>query len=422
MMRSKLVAAVALTVLTIAVIGVVLLTLTPIGCGPSNALGMKSNSNRCAKPVAAQSPYPSAKPGQSPQYSSPGITPYSPPASSPYNPPYSPPASGPYYPPASGPFFPDGRPASSAYPPFVPPTSSGGFNPGLSLNCRLPVYVGQSGSGGFIVFPGGSFIADPASAVSLPAGAPSPSPPMMGPGYGQGYSGLSYDRAFSKWLPVPMSWVAPDGSKYAFGSSNSIWVQNVADGTHVLLGEGQPWAIVAFLSEGVYASAPTSAGLWLLPLSGAPRQVATTGYWRAAAAGNAYGTATSAVPQGASNGIVKLDLKTGAITDWFARGNSQASVLGFDAQGHPVIQLNYQAPYNGSEIWLTTGPSSGTPLAGSGSGYYYGLQLVGTPVGDSHGIWFQAYYPSSNGMVLYVPGSNMYWMSNISAQLAGGCS
>src|ERR1700687_3295997 len=261
----KVIAAVALTAVTVAVIGVVLLTLTPIGCGPTNALGMKSTGNRCAKPLAAVSAVPSANPGQSPQYSSPGITPYSPPASAPYNPPYSPPA--------SGPFPPDNGPASAAYPPFYPPGSgSGGFIPARSLSCRLPVYAGGSGSGGFIVFPGGTFIADPASAVSLPPGAPTPQP-MMGQ---QGY--LSYDRAFSKWLPVPYSWVSPDGSRYAFSTSNSVWVQNVADSAKVLLGEGQPWVIVAYLSEGVYAAPPNAAGLWLLPVSTAPRQIANTGY------------------------------------------------------------------------------------------------------------------------------------------------
>jgi hypothetical protein len=206
-------------------------------------------------------------------------------------------------------------------------------------------------------------------------------------------------------------------------------VQNVADSTHVLLGDGQPWFVIAFLSDGVYATNPNSAGLWLLPLSGTPRHIATTGYWRAVTAGAAYGTPTSAVPDGASNGIIKLDLKTGAITDWFARGNSQASVLGFDAQGHPIIQLYYYtAPNTGTEIWLTTAPSTGVPLGGQSSGgYYYGMHptLQGTPVGDSHGIWFQAYSqqgPARNGVVLYVPASGFYWMSNIGGQLAGGCS
>lgn len=421
---SKIIAAVALTAVTVGVIGVVLVAMTPIGCGPTKALGMKSISNRCAKPVAAASPYPSAKPGYKPGY-------YPPPSSDPpYNPPYKPPVTPPYppyNPPATAPINPDGTPASPAYPPYFPPASgSNGMIPAMNLSCRLPVHVGQPGSGGFIVFPGGTFVADPASAVSLPGVAATP-PPRMGQ---PNWSWLSYDKAFSKWLPVPLSWVSPDGSRYAFPSTNSIWVHNVADGTHVLLGEGQPWTVVAFLSEGVYASAADSGGLWLLPLSGAPRQIATIGFWRAAAAGAAYGTPTSAVPQGASTGILKLDLKTGAVTDWFSRPNSQATVLGFDAQGYPIVQLFFQAQTGTrAEIWLSTGPSTGVLLAGSpGAYYYYGPSLQGPPVADSHGIWFQAYLQyapapySNSGMVMYMPGSGMYWMSNINAMLAGGCS
>jgi hypothetical protein len=299
--------------------------------------------------------------------------------------------------------------------------------PAMSLNCSLPVYAGQSGSGGFIVFPGGTFVADPASAVSLPAGAQMPPPIGMGQNY---YGSLTYVRAYSKWLPVPISWVSPDGARYAFSTTNSVWVQNVADSAHVLLGEGQQWVIVAVLAEGVYATPPNTGGLWLLPNSGPPRQIATTGFWRAATAGAAYGTATSAVPQGASNGILKLDLKTGAVTDWFSRGNSQASVLGFDGQGHPVIQLYFPPPNGSSETWLTTGPATAVPLGGTPSSSFYGQppQLQGAPVGDSHGIWFQAYvqYPAqgatNSGIVLYIPGSGVYWMSNISGQVAGGCT
>jgi hypothetical protein len=307
--------------------------------------------------------------------------------------------------------------SSSAYPPYFPPSSaSGTFRPTIALNCRLPVYAGPPGSGGFIQFPGNTFVADPSSAVTLPAGATLP------PGPGQAGWGMSYDKALSKWVPVPARWVSPDGGRYAFATTNSIWVQNVADDAHLVLGDGHQWVVVAFLSEGVYASVPNSPGLWLLSDSAAPRQIATTGYWNMATVGQAYGTATSAVPQGASNSIIKLDLKTGAITDWFARANSQAYVFGFDAQGHPIVQVNYQAQYGGNETWLTTGPATGTPIGGSSN--YSQPQFGGIPASDSHGIWFQGYaqYPSGAAIVLFVPGSGLYWMSNIGGQLAGGCN
>jgi len=413
---TKVLASVLVGVLTLAVIGVVLVTMTPLGCG----VGLKTLSNRCATYVASTipspSPFPSAKPGAPPPYTPPASAPYQPPASAPYYPP----ASAPYYPPASGPIPPDGGPASAAYPPFYPPSSGPSgtdFVPALSLSCRLPVYAGPPGSGGFIVFPGGTFVADPTSSVSLPAGAPSPAP-----GYGYGLTGLTYDGAFSKWLPVPRAWVSPDGSRYAYTSGNSLYVQDVNDATNTALDTTHAWTIVAVLADGVYASVTNTPGLWLLPYSGSPHQIASTGFWQAADNGAAYGTTTSAVPQGASSSVIKLDLATGAISDWFGRTNSQASIVGFDSQGHPIVQVSYTS--SGSEWWLTTAPSTGVPLGGS-SGYYGEPTFQGPPVGDGHGIWFPAYYQgfsgNASGMVLVVPGSGTYWMSNISGQLAGAC-
>ncbi len=210
-----------------------------------------------------------------------------------------------------------------------------------------------------------------------------------------GYQGsLSYDHALAKWLPVPFQWVSPDGSRYAYPSTNSIYVQDVADSAHVQ---------------------------WLLPYSGSPHQITSNGYWRTAAAGAAYGTPTSAVPQGASSAIIRLDLNTGAISDWFGRSNSQAYPVGFDGHGHPVIQVNYNG--DGSELWLTTAPSTGTPIGGAGGSYYQSPNLYGTPLGDSHGIWIPGSVPGNNGagIALFVPGSGVYWMANIGGQLAGPC-
>jgi hypothetical protein len=69
----------------------------------------------------------------------------------------------------------------------------------------------------------------------------------------------------------------------------------------------------------------------------------------------------------------------------------------------------------------STGP---TPLFGSSSGGQ-GLNLQGTPVGDSHGVWMPLYiqtYQGQTGIGLYVPSSGVFWMSNYGGQLAGGCS
>ncbi len=417
----QVVAGVLVSVVTLAVIGVVLVAMTPVGCGPANAMGIKSIANRCkTQPVAAlRSPTPS--PFVSPAASPP---PYTPPSSAPYNPPASPP----FYPPASAPYYP---PSTPAYPPFYPPASGVGGGPvipPIQLACSLAVYAGPPGSGGFISFPAGTFTPDPKSGVTLPSPSPgstSPSPQIggPGPGYGYGYPGLSWDLAQKKWLPVPYAWVTPDGSKYAYTSSNSIYVVDIAGNTQVELGEGKQWQILAVLANGVYATNPQLAGLWLLPFSGPADPLTSIGYWQAVTATAAYGTDTSAVPQGVSTTIIRLDLRTGAIDhNWFSRSGANASVAGFDGHGNPILYVNNFASGT-NEVWISLGSNLGTPIMGSQNGVF----VNGPPIADGHGIWFSASIQNfSNGsnsaQLLYVPNSGVYVMSQIGGQLAGGCN
>jgi len=238
---------------------------------------------------------------------------------------------------------------------------------------------------------------------------------------------LSWDQAQKKWLPVPYTWVTPDGSKYAYATSNSIYVQDVAGPAHVQLGEGKQWQILAVLADGVYAmnTQPTGliAGLWLLPFSGPADQLTTTGYWQAVTASAAYGTDTSAVPQGVSTTIIRLDLRTGAIDhNWFSRSGANASVAGFDGHGNPILYVN-SFTGGANEVWISLGSDLGTPIMGSQNGVF----VNGTPIADSHGVWFSASIQNfSNGgnsaQLLYVPNSGVYVMSQIGGQLAGGCN
>ena len=99
--RSRQVAAgVVVSLVTLAVVGLLLVAYTPVGCGPAKALGLKSVSKRCiVTQTVAGRPTPSPSPESI-------LTP------SPASPPYVPPASPPYYPPVSQP-----------YPPFNPDSS-----------------------------------------------------------------------------------------------------------------------------------------------------------------------------------------------------------------------------------------------------------------------------------------------------------
>jgi hypothetical protein len=415
MFARRVLAGVVVSAITLVLIGGVVLTLTSAGCGPAKALHLKSIENHCAVLTAAarpSSPIPTPSPHATPTTQpTPPVqptdsNPFPVPATGPY-PPYNPGASNgnPYQPPDSG-----------SYPPFYPPGSGSGAPATYALTCSLPVFAGGPGSGGFITFPGGNFVADPKSGVTVPSpspGSPSPPPQMGGPGY----FGLSYDRVHSRWLPVPRTQVTPDGSRYAYTAPDSIYVQDAADAGQVELGKGHAWAIVSVEATGVYATYPNVAGLWFLPFSGPATQIATNVYWQAEAAGFAYGTATSQVPQGAANTIVRLDLKSGTQIDFFTRPGASSYVDGFDTRGNPIIQVN--AP-NGVELWLATGPNTSTVMVVS---YQEGWSPGGMPIADSHGIWFSGYVNGlGQNIALFVPGVGLFAMSNLGANPAGGCA
>ncbi|HEV2036181.1 MAG TPA: hypothetical protein VGU71_18645 [Candidatus Dormibacteraeota bacterium] len=410
----RIVAGIVVSAITLILVGGVVLTMTSAGCGPAKALHIKSIENHCALLAAETSPVPFSS--GKPTFSN-APTPYQEPASNPF-PVNPPPLSNPYppYNPGASAGNPYTGPASGSYPPFFP-SSSGAPAQTYAMNCSLPVYAGGPGSGGFITFPGGNFIADPRSGVVLPSPSPgSPSPPPPGYGQPQFQNGLSYDRAHSRWLPVQSSWVTPDGSRYAYLSPDSIYVQNVADTGQIELGVGHAWAIVSVVANGVYATNPTVAGLWFLPFTGAAKQVIAGGYWQAAAGGFAYGTVTSAVPQGAANTIIRLDLNTGSQVDYFTRPSSQSSVVAFDTKGSPIIQA--YTP-NGTEIWLATGPNVSAVLVVSTQGF----NPNGTPFADSHGIWFPGYANYSGAdIALFVAGQGLFSMASLGAQIAGACA
>jgi hypothetical protein len=136
----------------------------------------------------------------------------------------------------------------------------------------------------------------------------------------------------------------------------------------------------------------------------------------------AYGGTTSAVPQGIANTISRLDLKSGTASDWFTRGGALSTVFGLDAHGNALIFVSYFANGAGNEMWITTGPKDRVPLFDS---FHHQLVASGTPIADSHGVWFPAWSNSGSyatqGILLYAPGSGLYWMSNAGTQLAGPC-
>jgi hypothetical protein len=214
------------------------------------------------------------------------------------------------------------------------------------LSCKLPVASGDApldgnpghgtpGHGGFVQFPSGTFTSDPAS---------------LG----------TYDRAQSKWLPVPRAWVAPDGSRYAYsvnpvGTSGpvtgTIHVVDVASGADHPIVVPSTSNVLSYESEGIYvvhvvpSSGAPSAGLGLLdPASGSFKQITASGTWSAIGGGFAWGAdldSSIAPPPGemnAANRLMKVELKTGTASVVAKYPGASVRILGVDS-GQPVVSL-----------------------------------------------------------------------------------
>jgi hypothetical protein len=147
------------------------------------------------------------------------------------------------------------------------------------------------------------------------------------------------------------------------------------------------WAVVAYSADGIYVQKQAYAseglvGLWLInPDTAAIRQllpetVANYSLGSGAAwAGNqdVYNNTT----------VYRIDLATGARTQWFKKPNGFVWYLGSDASGRPLVMWQ-QDPPAVSEVWVLTGPSQGS-LIYSGSKD----EMPFLPeVTDSHGVWF----------------------------------
>lgn len=409
-------AAVMVTVITLVTAGTIAVVATPAGCGLAAKVGVRLAGSRCqhaTQAVALASPTASTPiPSTGPAPSAPALQASPSPSQEPSPSPTANPT-----PVNTVPHNPSLPPyefdiSSGSYPPSYPASSgSGPPDTSVSLSCRLPIYAGGPGSGGFLVFPDRSFIGDPRSGVTVPSPAPgSPSPPPQGPG-GPGYFyGLSYDPAVARWLPVPRTWMAPDGKHYAYPDfSDGIEVVDTVSNTQTKVGAGKHWQVIALQAEGVYAEEPSLAGLWLLTFSGAASQVTPDGYWTAVGGGAAYGTDTSSVPNGVPTVIVRFDLKTHSKQNWFEVTNASSTVFGFDVSGRPIINVQGFGNYQ-SELWLVTGLGLAEVLA-------YNNNFSGPPVGDSHGIWIMNYQAA----FLFVEGQGLLLEATIGGQLAGGC-
>jgi hypothetical protein len=285
------------------------------------------------------------------------------------------------------------------------------------LHCKLPVYLsGAQGSGGFISFPDGRVASDDTSNVVTPGGY---------------WFGLTYDSAVKRWLPVPATWVSPDGTVYFFAEPRSdknamLFEVNAQTGTSAELGIsplGYGWQVIAVTTDYVFAKLLTHPGLYIMPISDPySKQMTevTSGFWSAASGVYVFGTP---VPDGGAiqridarkqGGNFVMDKPPAGAEPWFNKSNS-AQILGVDGSGNPVI-------WTGTEMWIATGPDQATristrsplPITTSQGAPINGANA---PVADSHGLWFS----TTDGIYLYAGGQTTK-VSNLVAQVAGTCN
>jgi hypothetical protein len=264
--------------------------------------------------------------------------------------------------------------------------------------------------------------------------------------------GLVYDRAYSRWLPVPRNAVAPDGRHYVYRESDDpsfpaarIHMVNVIDGADRVFTLPAPslpglYVVLDYAGEGVYLTSGWEgplAGVWVLnPTTGSLLQRSSVIDVQARAGeGEVWvGAVNQQDPNSLqgygqqANEIRSLDLATGEPTTWFYRPASLVTVVGSDIRGRPVLSVfggkdravSEDLP---AELLLLTGINSAETIY-RGSAQMVG-QLAGdryhfkrTPLGDSHGIWFG----SDRGIYFFTEMGGLRKVSNQPGSPAGFCA
>jgi hypothetical protein len=308
---------------------------------------------------------------------------------------------------------------NSATPNPSPPASPAAF----SLACRLPIWTPEGGAA-FVNFPTGTVSID------------SQGPRMVGSGWG-----LYYDRAFSRWLPVPRQAVSPDGQHYAYGKPGAdqsqvatMHVVDIATGAdHVFATPSTAWfipySVLDYAGEGIYLSInyEGSYGVSSMdPQTGVVHSVAKLPDIQASGGNKTFwvGTVNPADPNPLGgiglqpNQIDRFSLVDGSRVPWFYRPGTAPRVIGSDTLGRPIVWLvtgsNGSVDANSvTELILLIDPKSQRSIF-KGSSTLLG-QNVQT-ISDSHGTWFG----TDQGIYLFT-GAAFMKMSNQPGYPANGC-
>src|SRR4030088_2422453 len=317
-------------------------------------------------------------------------------------------------------------PTASPVAPTATPSSSS--RSGALPSCELPLIA--DGTGGFVTLPVGTFRPDPKFSTG-------------------GNASFTFDRRFSRWLGVADgrytaylergygwrtnllgvgAWVSPDGARYAStdylfsplpssaqgpvapSGRTRIHLVDLATGSSRMLADVNGlYGIVAYAPEGIYLywNVQSFSGLWLVdPATGSFSEVNREGFWQYVGGGAAWAVSRaydSAQPL-VQGRILRLDLKTRAITTWFSGPDPNLSLVGLDNEGHPIVTVPTQ---------IFVRAQANAPQQISGASSFSGI----TSVSDGYGTWFG----TQGGTYLYRAGVGFTKVSDAAGQVAGGC-
>jgi hypothetical protein len=239
-------------------------------------------------------------------------------------------------------------------PPVAPPSVPQG-------DCALPVtWAYQPIQTGFLVYPTGPIVS-PTQTLDRHA------------------LGATYDATVGRWLPVDPQAVSPDGLSFAYAeydyapgfnagmegggakphsagvlaTTGRVHLMDARTGADRVLYSGAPtYGVVGFTADGIYLSqlgitmdGYFPSGLYLMPVrGGSPTPVAGGNEqldrlgWTVKD-GAAWGTEfTYGGAPTAGNQLVRLDLRSGAITKWLTEpADTSLEVLGFDPNSYPIL-------------------------------------------------------------------------------------
>jgi hypothetical protein len=260
-----------------------------------------------------------------------------------------------------------------------------------AAGCRLPLWFydrsTNSGTGYFLQVPGSVLTAAQPSVTSSNVLA-------------------AYVPLAHRWVQVARSLVAPDGSYYVYTETSGnpevdrLHVVDLATSADHVIAQGgidtgyNPFDIEA---DGIYAGrAPngpaTLPGVWRLdPRTGAATQLDATQRWQWISGGYAFATVPNStdpfVVQGGPlpDTLLRLDLRTGAVQEWFRKRGVFPNVIGFDWNGRPLVVVGQTL----GDLVVVTGASSVQPIPGGTPDITFS-QVTSSVVAFSDGFWFTA--------------------------------